>query len=143
MVQHPERGELDVVITRNCPEIEASMCLELIAEVEQRRAAAMIRAMQPAEIPQIGSRGWHTMDDDDFLRAIQAWARKEFLQAPESVREKVAPKGCHAPAESGLNRHTRRRLERGGSNIHLFLWSAKVGSSRPLSIRIVGSAARL
>ena len=64
MMQHPEMGRLDVVIHRNCPEVEASMCLELIAEVEQGRAASMMRSIRPDE-----SLSWGAGAGINFLMA--------------------------------------------------------------------------
>ena len=80
----------------------------------------MVRSMKQVEPQIVGDRGWHTMSDDEFLVAIKGWAEQQFGQAPTAIREGVVPAACHSPAESGLNRHTRRRLERGEAFIHLF-----------------------
>ena len=123
-VWHPDRGQLEIVMKRNCPEMGAPICLELRAEVEQERAATMMRAIKPvAEV--VGDRGWHQLSDSDFLNAVQEWVGREFVQAPEAVRDCIAPQQSHTPSASGLNRHTRRRLERGSAFIHLFSGAQK------------------
>ena len=120
VVQHPGGGGLCVVVNRNCPEIEASMCLELIAEVEQGRAASMMRSIQPGEKPKIGSRAWDQMSNKELMSALKGWVKQEFEQAPACVQERVVPHECHDAAASGLNRHTCRKLERGSAFVHLF-----------------------
>ena len=64
-------------MNRNCPEIGAPICLELIAEVEQERAVTMMRAVKPvAEV--VRDRGWHQLSDSEFLTAVQEWVDRKL-----------------------------------------------------------------
>ena len=119
-IQHPEHGQLQVIVNRNCPEIQASMCLELISEVARRRAGAMMSAMREVKDHVVGSRGWKEMPEKDFLVAIWQWTGDEFSEVPVRIQERITPAKTHVASESGLNRHTRRKLERGSAFLHLF-----------------------
>ena len=119
-IQHPHHGLLQVVVNRNCPEIKAAMCLELISEVEETRATAMMCSIRKTTATAVDSKEWHGMSDMDFLKALRLWVQEEFHTAPDQIQARVTPEGCSEAANSGLNRHTRRRLERGGSLVHLF-----------------------
>ena len=120
-VCHPWLGSLDVTMVKNCPEVEVSLCLELIREVEEKRAEAMIRSVNQAESAGGINSGWADMSDEGFLDSFKVWVRKVCCEVPERVLAEIAPKQCHEPWESGLNRHTRRRLQRGSSFVHLFV----------------------
>ena len=117
-IQHPEHGQLQVIVNRNCSEIQASMCLELISE--RRRAGAMMSAMREVKDHVVGSRGWKEMPEKDFLVAIRQWTRDEFSEVPVRIQERITPAKTHVASESGLNRHARRKLERGSAFLHLF-----------------------
>ena len=119
-IHHPQHGLLPLRVNRNCPEVKASTCLELIAEVEETRASAMMCSIHGAGEIKRDSKGWHDMSDTEFLSALKFWIQTEFHEAPDRIQIRAAPQECSKAADSGLNRHTRRRLERGASFVHLF-----------------------
>ena len=120
VVNHPRLGPLEVTMVKNCPEVDDKVCLELIREVEELRADAMVRSVQTHAGKEDPTMGWHGMSDEEFLVSLRKWAKKTFEDVPERIQSKLAPSSNCDPAESGLNRHTRRKLERDSAFIHLF-----------------------
>ena len=120
VVNHPRLGPLEVTMVKNCPEVDDKVCLELIREVEELRADAMVRSVQTHAGKEDPAMGWHGMSDEEFLVSLRKWAKNTFEDVPERIQSKLAPSSNCDPAESGLNRHTRRKLERGSAFIHLF-----------------------
>ena len=119
-VRHPSHGRLNVTMVKNCPEVEASLCLDLIQEVEARRASAMIRSTREVSAVGDSALDWDRLDDDKFLASLDRWVRNHYGEVPERVLKKLVPKETYEAADSGLNRHARRRLERGSAFVHLF-----------------------
>ena len=120
-VAHPEIGPLPITMQQECPMIPHALCMDLISELELRRGGAMLRAAHvraclrsPTPI-----KGWEG-NGDKFLDHLRTLVNELFPELPADLKARVVPTATHEPASSGLNRHCRRRLERGRVMIHAF-----------------------
>ena len=119
-VWHPTLGNLDVVMDRGCPEVASEVCLTLIHELEEQRTDSMLR-MARLEDNGDGMRvPLESKDPSEFLAGLREWVRKTYEHVPKRVQAKLVPQVPCQAASSGLNRHMRRRLERGNCMLHLF-----------------------
>ena len=103
------------------PNIPYSLCMDLIAELELKRGGAMLRSacVSPVTVaPSATSVG--DVEGNKFLDHLRRMVERLFPELPSDLKARVVPSSTHLPAASGLNRHCRRQLERGGAMIHLF-----------------------
>ena len=119
-VHHPTMGQLEVSMVKNCPEVEGSLCLELIREIEDKRASAMMRSAREVDQAQEAGLGWDCLGDQGFLSSLDKWVRKHYSGVPDRVMRRLVPEERYEPSDSALNRHTRRKLERGSAFVHMF-----------------------
>ena len=56
---------------------------------------------------------------DSFV-PLEKWVRKHYSGVPDRVMRKLVPTERYEPSDSALNRHTRRKLERGSAFVHMF-----------------------
>ena len=127
-VLHPILGKLDIEMNRGCPEIDRETCLGLIAELENARGEAMLKTVSEArDVPGLQDLRWSSKGDKQFLVDLNHWVNAEYEQVPDRVRERRVPFSPHPASSSGLNRHVRRRLQRGSCLIHLFSGVQKWG----------------
>ena len=110
-VIHPDLGKLDVTVCRGCPDISHDLSLSLILELEEQRSDTMLGKVRKAGVRR--------------ERPETANAQKTFPEVPVPLREKLLPKHAYSQSLSGLNRHCRRRLERGSAFVHLFAGGQK------------------
>ena len=54
------------------------------------------------------------------MASLDRWVRNHYGEVPERVLKKLVPKETYDAADSGLNGHARRRLQRGSAFVHLF-----------------------
>ena len=120
-VVHPEIGSLPITMEQECPMIPFSLCMDLISELEVRRGGAMLQSacvracrVEPPNGDLLGIEG------DQFLSRLRGIVDELFPDLPSHLKARVVPSAPHHAAASGLNRHCRRRLERGKAMIHVF-----------------------
>ena len=108
-IVHPSSGTLDVTMVDDCPEVESSVCLNLIQQIEEVRGKLMLKALRPVEP---GSAEWVQASGEEFFEGIRDWVRAQWTD--ESVNaEHIIPKESFDIHDLKLNRHARRRIKRG------------------------------
>ncbi|CAE7264729.1 unnamed protein product [Symbiodinium microadriaticum] len=106
-----------------CPEISSDLCLLLIREIEAARGDAMLRSVRSGVLDT--SADWLVLEGWEFLGGLMEWVNANYAQVPENLRARLVPNRPMSPGDSGLNRHSRRRLQRGGAMVHLFAGSQR------------------
>ena len=124
-VIHPDLGKLDVTVCRGCPEVSHDLCLSLILELEEQRSDNMLGKVRKAGIRHERSDTANAREFEQALETLRDSLEKWFPEVPVPLRERLLPKHAYSPPLSGLNRHCRRRLERGSAFVHLFAGGQK------------------
>ncbi len=129
-VGHPELGQLPITMNQECPLIPYMTTLDLIREVELKRGGARLCSSRVSEWQPSGE-GWSFkgLSDENFLIKLRRLVKSMLPEVPESIADRLVPSKSYDPAASNLNRHCRRRLERGKAMIHVF--SGKQAWSHP------------
>ena len=118
-ITHPQLGPLQIHMCGGCPEVARDTCLALISELEEIRGEGMLKSLSVERvIPEVTLVGKGTAQLS-YQRCLNQWVDHHFHRVPQRVRDRLVPE-LEAAKASGLNRHTRRRLERGEAFIHLF-----------------------
>ena len=139
-VVHPKRGRLPIVMVNRCPELCSRITEELIAEIEDKRALVLHRALRltamkcgtVAPIP----------DSHDPVENMLQWLRKLNPDCPEGILARVPPtwKFDLCRDDVPLNRRVRRAVSRADKVIiHLFSGKTKAHDfgSMPSSVYIL------
>ncbi|CAE6952681.1 RE1 [Symbiodinium sp. CCMP2592] len=125
-VIHPKRGKLPIVMVNRCPELCAKFTEELIAEIENKRALVMQRALRLRALAiGVGEKG---TDEPASVDAMLEWLRKLSPDCPESILARVPPvwKGHLVGEDIPFNRRIRRAVQRADKVvIHLFSGKTK------------------
>ena len=124
-VVHPETGKLNVTVSRGCPEVPHDVCLSLILELEEKRSSSMLGDVRRAQIATVMPDTKYVQRFEEVLQRLQEKVDAWFPAVPADLRSKLLPRHAYTPAASGLNRHCRRKLERGNALIHLFAGKQK------------------
>ena len=124
-VVHPELGKLGVTVSRGCPEVQHDVCLSLILELEEKRSDSMLGKVRKAQVTNPLPSAIHVQKFEKTLQYLQEKVAEWFPEVPQVTRARLLPRRAYPPAASGLNRHCRRKLERGSALIHLFAWKQK------------------
>eukprot|EP00439_Symbiodinium_sp_Y106_P027584 s4975_g3.t1 len=114
-VEHPTRGTLPIVMSAACPEVDHDLALELIKEIENKRAGVLQRAMYLRSSSSVESTQairdsmYETAYDLDALE----WLRRLSPEAPEALIAAVPSSwiGDIRGAELPLNRRVRRQVQ--------------------------------
>ena len=122
-VYHPQLKDLPIMMRGGCPEISSDLCLLLIREIEAARGDAMLRSVRSGVLDT--SADWLVLEGWEFLGGLMEWVNANYAQVPENLRARLVPNRPMSPGDSGLNRHSRRRLQRGGAMVHLFAGSQR------------------
>ena len=120
-VIHPKRGKLPIVMVNRCPELCAKITEELIAEIEDKRALVMQRALRLKAIAVgVGQQG---IDEPVSVDAMLEWLQKLSPDCPKGILARVPPvwqddlEGEDVP----FNRRVRRAVQRADKVVlHLF-----------------------
>ena len=143
-IEHPKRGVLKVVMSGGCPELDRDLCLALISEVECKRADSMLSESSRAEpsatrpslhklvssgleprsrmSPGVACKGNEQgfVEQTRFLGALREWVTQAYSDLPSRLTQALIPAKAVKASDSGLNRHTRRKLQRGSVMINVF-----------------------
>ncbi|CAE7861021.1 unnamed protein product [Symbiodinium necroappetens] len=120
-VIHPKRGKLPIVMVNRCPELCAKITEELIAEIEDKRALVMQRALRLKAIALgVSQQG---INEPVSVDAMLEWLQKLSPDCPKGILAWVPPvwqddlKGEDVP----FNRRVRRAVQRADKVVlHLF-----------------------
>ncbi|CAE7494271.1 RE1 [Symbiodinium natans] len=107
-IHHPLEGPIEVTMVDDCPEVSHTTCLSLIQQIEEQRSKLMLKALRndcpdPAD--------WLRMPKDEFLEHLEDWAL-DLWGLPSSNAPLIPTEG-YGSQDTGLNRHRRRRINRG------------------------------
>ena len=125
-IVHPTRGRIRVTLDKGCPEVPRALCLALIDELEQALAHSKVSesGLQALAVPQ--QRDSARLLEEalkahcPFL-ALEAWVKEIYPHLPDVTLQRCIPKpGSNCSQHPAFNRHTRRKVERGRTLLHLF-----------------------
>ena len=125
-VIHPKRGRIRATLEKGCPEVPRALCLSLIDELEACMEDSKGRTNELQAIT--GTLG-SSLDEmlekalsaPDYRIALSLWTRHAYSEVPERLLERCLPAlEVDWETSSGFNRHTRRKVERGHTLLHLF-----------------------
>ena len=107
-------------MNKGCPEVSHEVCLSLIMELEEKRSDNMLGRVRKAHVVTRTPSKLHAKEFEDVLQHLHRKVGEWFAELPASVKGRLLPRHAYEPAASGLNRHCRRKLQRGGAMVHLF-----------------------
>ena len=114
-VIHPELGKLGLTMNRGCPEVSHELCLSWILELEEQRSNNMLGKVKRMQIASTLPDAVQMQRFEGLLQHLQQKVDEWFPHVPDETRAKLLPRHAYTAAASGLNRHCRRKLERGVS----------------------------
>jgi hypothetical protein len=124
-VTHPRKGKLSLFTSSGCPEVEEGLALELIKEIEGRKARhARLRSLCEASLEEteeaLRDRALDTIESDDLEPTLR-WLTKLYPGVPSHIMSQVPV----AAREDGETLPWSRRQRRAFKNakgvvLHLF-----------------------
>ena len=125
-VVHPVRGRIRVILDKGCPEVPRAVCLALIDELEDQSvlehgSASEVQALRPQLDETVVGLLAQALSSQDPWTGLHTWLRAAYPEVPNPTLAKCLPNqdGCKSGSTS-FNRHTRRKVERGRTLLHLF-----------------------
>ena len=125
-IVHPTRGRIRVTLEKGCPEVPRALCLALIDELEeescrQMGSVAAVNIVDGVRSVSLTTRLQEVLAAGNPLGSLAAWVHEAYPELPASVRSRCVPSDNALSGEGlGFNRHTRRKVERGNTLLHLF-----------------------
>ena len=125
-VIHPVRVRIRVTLEKGCPEVPRALCLARIEELEKesqksRGLSGELRSLEGPLCVSSAAMLDKALNDSDLYGSLKIWIRETYSEAPVDLSLRCVPHGPRPKGElSGFNRHTRRKVERGRTLLHLF-----------------------
>ena len=125
-VVHPSRGRLRVTLDKGAQKYLERFAWCLIDELEEesyKNASCVteVNAVSGSRDASLAALLQKALETSDCLASLWGWICEAYPDVPEKIRSKCLPTDGVAGNETlGFNRHTRRKVERGRTLLHLF-----------------------
>ena len=125
-IVHPKRGRVRVTLDKGCPEVPRALCLSLIRELEDSlngrgSGEVGLQAVGGDLESPVTAMLDKAVAASDQNEALRQWVQEAYPEVPNALLQRCVPNGKRDCVEAfGFNRHTRRKVERGRTLLHLF-----------------------